>query len=103
MKEYWGKPDKTAEVFHIDDSGQLWFRSGAIGMHDEQLFVYIKDRAKDIIIRGGENISCAEVEGALYEHPSVAEVAAVGVPHETLGEAVAVSVVFKGGSSVPLK
>ena len=61
---YWRKPDKTAEVFHIDDHGDLWFRSGDIGAMDEQSFVYILDRAKDIIIRGGENISCAEVEQA---------------------------------------
>merc|ERR1712151_1489927 len=51
MKEYWGKPDKTAEVFHIDEDGQLWFRSGDIGKLDEDGFVYIMDRAKDIIIR----------------------------------------------------
>lgn len=61
---YWRKPDKTAEVFHIDDHGDLWFRSGDIGAMDEQSFVYILDRAKDIIIQGGENISCAEVEQA---------------------------------------
>lgn len=49
---YWRKPDKTSEVFHIDEHGQLWFRSGDIGALDEQNFVYILDRAKDIIIRG---------------------------------------------------
>ncbi|CAK8995390.1 Long-chain-fatty-acid--CoA ligase (Long-chain acyl-CoA synthetase) [Durusdinium trenchii] len=101
MKEYWRKPDKTSEVFHIDEHGQLWFRSGDIGALDEQNFVYILDRAKDIIIRGGENISCAEVEQAIFEHPTVAEVAAIGLPHENLGETVAVAVVFKTGSSAP--
>mmetsp|Transcript_2775 Transcript_2775/g.6902 ORF Transcript_2775/g.6902 Transcript_2775/m.6902 type:complete len:594 (-) Transcript_2775:132-1913(-) len=101
MKEYWGKPDKTAEAFHIDEEGRLWFRSGDLGALDEDGFVYIMDRAKDIIIRGGENISCGDVEGAIYEHPSVAEVAAVGLPHETLGEIVAVAVVFKVGSLSP--
>mmetsp|Transcript_59010 Transcript_59010/g.111156 ORF Transcript_59010/g.111156 Transcript_59010/m.111156 type:complete len:596 (-) Transcript_59010:35-1822(-) len=99
MKEYWGKPEKTAEVFHFDKEGQLWFRTGDLGTCDAQQFVYILDRAKDIIIRGGENISCAEVEDACYEHPSIAEVAAVGVPHETYGEAVAVVVVFKAGAA----
>jgi len=59
------------------------------------------DRAKDIIIRGGENISCAEVEGALFDHPSVAEVAAVGAPHETLGETVVVVIVYKAGTVRP--
>ncbi|CAJ1411401.1 unnamed protein product [Effrenium voratum] len=101
MQEYWQKPDKTAEVFYIDEHGELWFRTGDLGAVDEQNFVYIMDRAKDIIIRGGENISCAAVEHALYEHPRVAEVAAVGMPHENLGETVAVAVVFKKGSSVP--
>merc|ERR1711972_505234 len=91
------------EAFHIAKDGRLWFRTGDLGRLDDHGFLYIMDRAKDIIIRGGENISCAEVEAALFEHPDVAEVAAVGVPHETLGEAVAVAVVFKGGSSVPLK
>lgn len=101
MQEYWRKPSKTAEVFHIDDHGHLWFRSGDIGALDEQNFVYILDRAKDIIIRGGENISCAEVEQAIFDHPAVAEVAAVGMPHENLGETVAVAVVFKKDVSPP--
>lgn len=101
MKEYWGKPDKTAEVFHIDAEGKLWFRSGDIGALDEDGFVYIMDRAKDIIIRGGENISCAEVEWAIFEHPAVAEVAAIGVPDDRLGELVAVAVVFKAGAAPP--
>eukprot|EP00747_Dinoflagellata_sp_TGD_P143113 gnl/TRDRNA2_/TRDRNA2_176343_c2_seq1.p1 gnl/TRDRNA2_/TRDRNA2_176343_c2~~gnl/TRDRNA2_/TRDRNA2_176343_c2_seq1.p1 ORF type:complete len:240 (-),score=53.16 gnl/TRDRNA2_/TRDRNA2_176343_c2_seq1:544-1263(-) len=101
MKEYWRKPDKTADAFHIDEAGQLWFRSGDLGALDEDGFVFIMDRAKDIIIRGGENISCAEVETAVFEHPSVAEVAAIGVPDDNLGEAVAVAIVFKAGISAP--
>merc|ERR1711972_373940 len=101
MKEYWGKLDKTAEVFHIDEGGKLWFRTGDLGRLDEQDFLYIMDRAKDIIIRGGENISCAEVEAALFEHPSVAEVAAIGIPDEKLGEAVGVAIVFKVGAAAP--
>lgn len=103
MKEYWQKPDKTAEVFHIDGQGQLWFRSGDVGRLDADGFIYIMDRAKDIIIRGGENISCAEVEAALFDHPSVAEVAAIGIPHETLGETVAVAIVFvQGVPAIPM-
>eukprot|EP00930_Biecheleria_cincta_P011099 TRINITY_DN113606_c0_g1_i1.p1 TRINITY_DN113606_c0_g1~~TRINITY_DN113606_c0_g1_i1.p1 ORF type:complete len:212 (+),score=46.71 TRINITY_DN113606_c0_g1_i1:38-637(+) len=56
---------------------------------------------QDLIIRGGENISCAEIEGALFEHQSIAEVAAIGVPHENLGESVAVTIVFKKGEKTP--
>mmetsp|Transcript_18594 Transcript_18594/g.43448 ORF Transcript_18594/g.43448 Transcript_18594/m.43448 type:complete len:598 (-) Transcript_18594:132-1925(-) len=101
MQEYWRKPDKTAEAFHVDEHGELWFRTGDIGAMDEDDFVYITDRAKDIIIRGGENISASEVERALYEHPAVAETAAVGMPDDTLGETVAVATVFKKGINPP--
>eukprot|EP00930_Biecheleria_cincta_P090239 TRINITY_DN7959_c0_g1_i3.p1 TRINITY_DN7959_c0_g1~~TRINITY_DN7959_c0_g1_i3.p1 ORF type:complete len:174 (+),score=33.87 TRINITY_DN7959_c0_g1_i3:167-688(+) len=101
MLEYWRKPDKTKEVFHFDEEGRLWFRSGDVGRVDENNFVYIMDRAKDLIIRGGENISCAEVEAALYEHPAVAEVAAIGIPDARLGELVAVALVFKTGAAAP--
>mmetsp|Transcript_36779 Transcript_36779/g.84698 ORF Transcript_36779/g.84698 Transcript_36779/m.84698 type:complete len:589 (-) Transcript_36779:24-1790(-) len=101
MREYWKKPDKTSEVFHIDAEGRLWFRTGDIGSLDQDGFLYIVDRAKDIIIRGGENISCAEVEGALYDHPSILEVAAIGLPHPNLGETVAVAVILKPGERPP--
>mmetsp|Transcript_57015 Transcript_57015/g.124723 ORF Transcript_57015/g.124723 Transcript_57015/m.124723 type:complete len:616 (+) Transcript_57015:75-1922(+) len=101
LKEYWNKPEKTAEVFHIDEEGALWFRSGDLGMLDEEGFLYILDRAKDLIIRGGENISCSEVETAVFEHPSIVEVAAIGLPHEHLGEVVAVAVVTKPGVAPP--
>ncbi|CAE7195108.1 lcfA, partial [Symbiodinium natans] len=101
MQEYWRKPDKTMEAFHVDEHGELWFRTGDIGAVDEDDFVYIMDRAKDIIIRGGENISASEVETALYEHPAVAEVAAVGMPDEVLGETVAVAIVFRKGKAPP--
>jgi len=101
MQEYWRKPDRTAEAFHVDEHGELWFRTGDIGAVDEDDFVYIMDRAKDIIIRGGENISANEVETALYEHPDVAEVAAVGMPDDALGETVAVAIVFRKGKTPP--
>eukprot|EP00004_Rigifila_ramosa_P005439 TRINITY_DN1596_c0_g1_i1.p1 TRINITY_DN1596_c0_g1~~TRINITY_DN1596_c0_g1_i1.p1 ORF type:complete len:592 (-),score=120.51 TRINITY_DN1596_c0_g1_i1:41-1795(-) len=96
MKEYWNKPEATAQA--IDKDG--WFRSGDIGRIDAEGFVYIMDRAKDIIIRGGENISCAEVEASVYEHPAVMEAAAFGLPHERLGEEVAVAVYVKPGHSL---
>lgn len=81
MKGYWNNPDATAEV--IKDG---WFYSGDIGMLDELGFLIILDRAKDIVIRGGENIGCAEVEYAISEHPAVNEVSVYGIPDERLGE-----------------
>jgi len=101
MKEYHGKPDKTNEVFHIDEEGLLWFRTGDLGMTDKDGLLYVVDRAKDLIIRGGENISCSEVETAVFEHPNVLEVAAIGMPHEHLGEVVAVAVVARPGVPPP--
>ena len=83
VRGYWRRPDATAETF-IDG----WLRSGDIGRLDKEGFLYIVDRAKDIIIRGGENVSSAEVEAALFENPVVQEAAVVGVPHPTLGEEV---------------
>ena len=99
--EYYNKPDKTKEAFHFDSEGQLWFRSGDIGRIDSEGYVYIMDRAKDLIIRGGENISCSEVEAAVYEHPAVDEVAAFGFPHVELGEEVAIAVCYKNGAQKP--
>ncbi|MDZ7784139.1 MAG: class I adenylate-forming enzyme family protein [Halioglobus sp.] len=89
---YWNKPEATAEVF-IDG----WFHTGDIGYLDEDGFVYIVDRIKEIIIRGGENISCLEVEAAIYSHPAIFEVAVFGLPDERLGETVGAAVVLKPG------
>jgi long-chain acyl-CoA synthetase len=80
--EYWGKPEATAAAFTADG----YFLTGDIGYLDEDGYVFIVDRKKDIIIRGGENISCQEVEAALYQHPGVAEAAVFGLPDERLGE-----------------
>lgn len=81
MKGYWKNPEATAEA--IQDG---WLRSGDVGYMDEEGFVHITDRKKDIIIKGGENISPREIEEALYEHPAVAEAAVVAVPDEKFGE-----------------
>ena len=81
VKGYWTKPEASAETF-VDG----WVRTGDLGRVDEEGFVYIVDRAKDMVIRGGENIYSSEVENALYEHPAVTDAAVVGVPHRTLGE-----------------
>jgi acyl-CoA synthetase (AMP-forming)/AMP-acid ligase II len=92
---YWNKKEATAEVF-VDG----WFRTGDIGKIDNEGFLTIIDRIKDIIIRGGENISCIEVESAIYEHPKVLEVAVFGVPDERLGEVVGAVVVPNAGDKL---
>jgi steroid-24-oyl-CoA synthetase len=95
IRGYWNRPEATAETI-VDG----WLRTGDIGRLDDEGFVYVEDRAKDIVIRAGENVYCAEVEGAIYEHPAVHEAAVFGVPHERLGEEVAAVVVPRPG--VPL-
>jgi long-chain acyl-CoA synthetase len=95
IRGYWNKPEATAET--IQDG---WLRSGDIGYVDEDGFVFVADRAKDMVIRAGENIYCAEVESAVYEHPSVFEAAVFGLPHERLGEEVAVAVMAKRDTSI---
>jgi acyl-CoA synthetase (AMP-forming)/AMP-acid ligase II len=72
-----------------------WVHSGDIGHMDDDDFVFITDRAKDMVIRGGENIGCQEVEAAIYDHPSVSECAVFGVPDERLGESIAAVVMVK--------
>ena len=81
VKGYWNKPQATADTF-VDG----WVKTGDIARLDEEGFCFIIDRAKDMLIRGGENIYCIEVEDVLYEHPSVMDAAIVPVPHKTLGE-----------------
>lgn len=93
---YWRNEKATREAF----DGEGWFRSGDVGYVDEDGFLFISDRIKDIIIRGGENIPSTLVEDALYRHESVAHAAAVGVPDEQMGEIVAAVVVLKGGTTV---
>ncbi|HYV58614.1 MAG TPA: class I adenylate-forming enzyme family protein [Acidimicrobiia bacterium] len=93
---YWNRPDATAEAITADG----WFRSGDIGRFDEDGFLYLVDRAKDMIIRGGENVYCVEVEQALFEHADVVDAAVVGVPHKVLGEEVKAVVQLKPDSTV---
>ena len=81
MREYWNKPAETAEAFRGG-----WFHSGDLVRQDPEGYYYVVDRKKDMIISGGENIYCAEVENALAGHPKVADVAVVGVPHARWGE-----------------
>jgi long-chain acyl-CoA synthetase len=96
MKGYWNKPEATSEAISADG----WFRTGDIGRMDEDGYYYIVDRKKDLIIRGGYNVYPREIEEVLYEHPSVAEAAVIGMPHPDLGEEVGAAVVLKPGASV---
>ena len=81
VRGYWNKPEATAQTF-VDG----WVKTGDLARLDEEGFCFIIDRAKDMLIRGGENIYCIEVENALYDHPAVMDAAVVGIPHKTLGE-----------------
>jgi acyl-CoA synthetase (AMP-forming)/AMP-acid ligase II len=96
MRGYWNNPEATAST--IDAEG--WLRTGDAGYFDEDGYLYIHDRVKDMIISGGENVYPAEVENALYAHPKVADVAVIGVPDERWGEAVKACVVVKAGESL---
>jgi long-chain acyl-CoA synthetase len=95
IRGYWNKPEATAETIVNG-----WLRSGDIGRMDDEGFLYIEDRAKDMILRAGENVYGAEVEHAIYEHPAVHEAAVFGVPHERLGEEVAVALYPKVGHHI---
>jgi fatty-acyl-CoA synthase len=99
MKGYWNRPDATAVA--IDAEG--WFHTGDAGYFDEDGFLFIADRVKDMIITGGENVYPAEVESVLYEHPAVAEVAVIGMPDERWGEAVVAVVALKAGETLSLE
>ena len=94
MKGYWGKPEATAEV--IPDG---WFRTGDLARVDDDGYFYIVGRQKDLIIRGGYNVYPREIEEALHEHPAVAEVAVIGIPHVELGEDVGAAVQLKPGAT----
>ncbi|MEJ0024698.1 MAG: fatty acid--CoA ligase [Rhizomicrobium sp.] len=95
MNGYWNLPDATASTMTADG----WVRSGDAGYMDEDGYVYIQDRVKDMIVSGGENIYPAEVESAMYGHPAIAEVAVIAVPDAKWGEAVKAIVVLKPGAA----
>ena len=94
--KYWNRPEATADAFTADG----YFRTGDIGFLDEDGYLFIVDRKKDIIIRGGENISCQEVEAALYENPAVAEAAVFGLADERFGEVPGAVVVLRAGETL---
>jgi fatty-acyl-CoA synthase len=95
MQGYWNRPDATAEVMDGD-----WFHSGDVATVDDDGYVTIVDRMKDVIISGGENIYPAEVEDVIYGHPGVAECAVIGVPHERWGEVGRAIVVLRAGATL---
>jgi long-chain acyl-CoA synthetase len=95
VKGYWGKPEATAQTF-----SDGWLHTGDIARLDQEGYVYIVDRAKDMLIRGGENVYCVEIEGVLHEHPAVADAAVIGIPHPVLGEEVGAVVQLRPGSAV---
>jgi long-chain acyl-CoA synthetase len=95
VRGYWNRPVETAQTFT-----RGWLHTGDIAQLDADNFIYIVDRAKDMIIRGGENVYSVQVEAALFEHPAVADCAVIGVPEPTLGEEVGAVVVLRPGFKV---
>ena len=95
MEGYWNLPDATANALRGG-----WMYTGDAGRMDEEGFVYIQDRIKDMIVSGGENIYPKEVENALFEHPNVADAAVIGVPSEQWGEAVLAFVATRDGQTI---
>ena len=101
MKGYWDKPEATAEAIMRGEGevGGGWFRTGDMARVDSDGYYYIVDRKKDLIIRGGYNVYPREIEEVLHEHPAVAEVAVIGIPHPELGEEVGAAVALKPDAS----
>jgi fatty-acyl-CoA synthase len=99
MKGYWNRTEATAAA--IDPEG--WFHTGDVGYLDEDGFLFVADRIKDMVITGGENVYPAEVESVLYSHPDVADVAVIGLPDERWGEAVTAIVVLKPEAALTLE
>jgi fatty-acyl-CoA synthase len=98
MAGYWQDPGATAEAFRGG-----WFHSGDLVRADDEGFLYVVDRKKDMIITGGENVYCAEVENALAAHPSVGELAVIGLAHERWGETPAAVVVLRPGATLTIE
>src|SRR5206468_2776893 len=93
MKGYWAKPEETAKAITPDG----WFKTGDAGYVDEEGYIFLTDRVKDMIVSGGENVYPAEVENALSGHPGIEDVAIIGVPDEKWGETVKAIVVKRPG------
>jgi long-chain acyl-CoA synthetase len=98
MLGYWKRPEETAKALRNG-----WLRTGDLGTIDEDNFIYLVDRNKDMIVTGGENVYSTEVENAIYSHPSIREAAVIGVPDPKWGEAVKAVVALKSGHSLDSK
>jgi acyl-CoA synthetase (AMP-forming)/AMP-acid ligase II len=94
MRGYWNMPDESAEALRGG-----WLHTGDAGMMDDEGYVYIQDRVKDMIVSGGENIYPRGIEDVLFQHPAVADAAVVGVPDEQWGETVKAVVVLRQGAT----
>jgi long-chain acyl-CoA synthetase len=95
MRGYWNNPEETAAVFLGG-----FFRTGDIGYQDQAGYFYILDRSKDMIVTGGENVYCGEVEAVIFNHPAVHEVAVFGIPDPQWGELVAACIVLNPGMTL---
>jgi acyl-CoA synthetase (AMP-forming)/AMP-acid ligase II len=100
MTGYFKQPDKTAEISWHDESGNLYYRSGDVGYFDEDGFLVLLDRTKDMIVSGGFNIYAVDIERVLEQHEAVAEVTVIGVPSERWGETPLAFVVRKPGAAI---
>jgi len=98
MKAYWNLSQATAEVLRNG-----WLHTGDIGMMDEEGYVYVQDRIKDMIVSGGENVYPREVENVLFAHPAIADAAVIGLPDEKWGEAVTAVLVLRDGASLEVE
>ena len=94
MKGYWNLPEETAEAMRGG-----WMHTGDAGTMDDEGFVYIQDRIKDMIVSGAENVYPRMVEDVLFKHPAIADAAVIGIPHEQWGETVKAVVLFREGAS----
>ena len=92
MREYWNRPEETADGFRDG-----WYHTGDAGYLDDEGYLYLVDRVKDMIVTGGENVYSIEVENAIATHPAVAQVAVIGIPDDVWGEAVHAIVVLSRG------
>jgi long-chain acyl-CoA synthetase len=97
IRGYWNRPEATAEAI-VDG----WLHTGDLGYVDDEGFVFIVDRIKDMVLRGGENVYCSEVEAAIFEYPGIHEVAVFGLPHERLGEEVVAAFLPASGVEIDL-
>ena len=95
MKGYYKAPDKTREALEPDG----WLHTGDLGYMDEEGFVFVTGRLKELIIKGGENIAPREIDEVLYKHPAVLDAAAVGIPDDTYGEEIMACVVLQPGQT----